>query len=312
VPATPARTALITGANAGIGKEVARQFGALGLFDTVYLACRNQAKADAARAELEQATGKPIFTTVPMDTSDLASVRRAIELIQTPLQTVVMNAGGTGGSEPMALTRDGATAVFASNVLGHAALLEQLIASEQLTNTAVLVGSEAARGVPKMGMKRPAFPDRSVDEFVSVIDGSFFAGKKVNAGLAYGQVKYLGALWLSELARRNPHLRLVTVSPGNTAGTDVFNDLGKVVGPLMSRVLMPYVLPAFGLSHPLDAGVRRLVDAAVDNKLESGRFYGSAANTLTGPLVDQADIFADFADPQIQGHAFEAVHRFLR
>jgi hypothetical protein len=29
-------------------------------------------------------------------------------------------------------------------------------------------------------------------------------------------------------------------------------------------------------------------------------------------LVDQADFFADFADPQIQGHAFEAVHRFLR
>ena len=84
------------------------------------------------------------------------------------------------------------------------------------------------------------------------------------------------------------------------------------MGPLMSRVLMPYVLPAFGLSHPLETGARRLVDAAVETELDSGRFYGSAAKTLTGPLVDQADIFADFADPQIQRHAFEAVHRFLR
>lgn len=63
MPTSPARAALITGANSGIGKEVARQFGALGLFDTVYLACRNQAKAEAAGAEQERATGKPIFAS---------------------------------------------------------------------------------------------------------------------------------------------------------------------------------------------------------------------------------------------------------
>ena len=184
-----------------------------GSFDTIYLACRNQAKAEAARAELEQATGKSIFTTVPMDTSDLDSVRTAIALIETPLQTVVMNAGGTGGSTPLALTADGVTELFASNVLGHVALLEQLIAADALTGSAVLVGSEAARGVPKLRIKRPTFAEHSVDEFVSVIDGSFFADQKVDTAVAYGQVKYLGALWMSELARRNPQLRLVTVSP---------------------------------------------------------------------------------------------------
>ena len=36
-----------------------------------------------------------------------------------------MNAGGTGGSTPLALTADGVTEVFASNVLGHAALVDQ-------------------------------------------------------------------------------------------------------------------------------------------------------------------------------------------
>src|SRR6185369_14156212 len=97
---------LITGANSGIGKEVARQFAESGSFDTIYLACRNQAKAEAARAELEQTTGKTILTTVPLDTSDLDSVRAAIGLIDTPLRAVVMNAGGTGGSTPLALTAD--------------------------------------------------------------------------------------------------------------------------------------------------------------------------------------------------------------
>jgi NAD(P)-dependent dehydrogenase (short-subunit alcohol dehydrogenase family) len=302
---------LVTGANSGIGKEVARLFAESGSFDTIYLACRNRAKADAARAELERTTGKSIFTTVPLDTTDLDSVRSAVGLIETPLRAVLMNAGGTGGATPLALTPDGVTEIFASNVLGHAALLEQLIATNALTGSAVLVGSEAARGVPKLGLARPAFADHSVDEFASVIDGSFYSGRKVDAGRAYGHVKYLGALWISELARRNPQIRLLTVSPGNTAGTDVFRDLGKVVTPLMNRILMPYILPRFGLAHPLEAGARRLADATVTGDLDSGKFYASAAKTLTGPLVDQAGIVADFGDPTIQANAYAAVHRFL-
>jgi NAD(P)-dependent dehydrogenase (short-subunit alcohol dehydrogenase family) len=311
MPASSHASVLITGANSGIGKEVARQFAESGSFDTIYLACRNHAKAEAARVDLERVTGKALFTTVPLDTSDLGSVRAAVDLIQAPIESVVMNAGGTGGSTPLTLTADGVTEVFAANVLGHAALLERLIAAGALTGSAVLVGSEAARGVPKLGLPRPAFAEHSVDEFASVIDGSFYAGRKDDAGRAYGHAKYLGALWMSELARRNPQLRLVTVSPGNTAGTDVFRDLGKMVTPLMNRILMPYVLPRFGLAHPLDAGARRLVDATVGDDLDSGKFYASAAKILTGPLVDQAGIVADFADPTIQANAYEAVHRFM-
>ena len=220
--------ALITGANSGIGKEVARQLADLDAFDTIYLACRNEAKAQAAQTDLERVTGKSIFTTVLMDTSDPGSVRTAVGLIDSPVRAVVMNAGGTGGSAPLAATKDGVTELFASNVLGHVVLLEELIATGALT-TAVLVGSEAARGVPKLGMKRPEFSDHSVAEFASVIDGSFFAGAKFDARVGYGQVKYLGALWMSDLARRHPDLRLLTVSPGNTAGTDVFRDMPPIV-----------------------------------------------------------------------------------
>ena len=40
-------------------------------------------------------------------------------------------------------------------------------------------------------------------------------------------------------------------------------------------------------------------------------FYASAANTITGPLVDQADIFSDLGNLSFQDHANEAIHRFI-
>ena len=40
-------------------------------------------------------------------------------------------------------------------------------------------------------------------------------------------------------------------------------------------------------------------------------FYASAANTLKGPLVNQADIFPDLANPSFQEHANDAIHRFI-
>src|ERR1700690_3035396 len=130
-----------------------------------------------------------------------------------------MNAGGIGGKTPMDLTADGATYVFASNVLGHAVLLEGLLAEDRLGEVAVFAGSEAARGVPKLRMKRPSFVSTSADELATVIDGSYFAGRKTDPNLAFGQVKYIGALWMAYLASRHPDRRLIPVSPGSTSGT---------------------------------------------------------------------------------------------
>lgn len=128
--------------------------------------------------------------------------------------------------------------------------------------------------------------------------------------LAYGQVKYLGALWMSALARQHPDLRLLTVSPGNTTGTDAVRQLPTVLRVFMQRV-MPRVGPMFGISHPLEVGTKRLVDGLVGSSLDSGRFYASAQKTLSGPLFDQADIVADFSDETIQDHAYAAIHAFL-
>ena len=43
-----------------------------------------------------------------------------------------MNAGGMGGKTPNAKTEDGVTHIFASNVLGHVVLLDELLKEDKL------------------------------------------------------------------------------------------------------------------------------------------------------------------------------------
>jgi NAD(P)-dependent dehydrogenase (short-subunit alcohol dehydrogenase family) len=301
----PGKTVLITGANAGIGKDVARQLALRSEIARIYLACRNQDRATAARAELEAETGRRVFDIVVMDVADLGSVRAGLAAIDGSLDALVMNAGVIG-RKTMDLTADGVTTLFATNVLGHVVLLEGLLTENRLGEVAVFVGSEAARGVPKLRMKRPSFVSTSADELATVIDGSYFAGRKADPNLAFGQVKYIGALWMAYLARQYPDCRFITVSPGGTSGTQAANDLA-----LPLRLAAKYVMPALGFAHKLDVGAGRLVDGVIDPTLSSGVFYASAANKLTGPLVDQADIFPDLANPSFQDHANEAIHRFI-
>ncbi len=302
----PGKTALITGANAGIGKDVARQLALRPDMARIYLACRNKDRATTAKAELEATTGRRIFDIILMDVANLGSVRDGLEVIDGCLDALVMNAGIIGGTT-MDLTADGVTTLFATNVLGHVVLLEGLLAEDRLGEVAVFAGSEAARGVPKLRMKRPSFVSTSADELATVIDGSYFASRKTDPNLAFGQAKYIGALWMAYLARQHPDRRFITMSPGNTTGTQAPDDL-----KLPLRVAAKYVMPALGLAHKLDVGARRLVDGVTDPTLSSGVFYASAANTLKGPVVDQADIFPDLANPSFQDHANEAIHRFIK
>ena len=301
----PGKTALITGANAGIGKDVARQLALRPEMARIYLACRNRDRATTAKAELEAATGRRIFDVVVMDVADLGSVRAGLAAIDGSVDALVMNAGVIG-PQSMELTADGVTNVFATNVLGHVVLLEGLLAEGRLGEVAVLAGSEAARGLPILRMKRPSFVSTSADELATVIDGSYFVSRKADFNLAFGQAKYIGALWMAYLARQYPDLRFITVSPGATTGTQASSGVALPV-----RIAAKYVMPALGISHKLEVGAKRLVDGVTDPTLSSGVFYASTANKLKGPLVNQAHIFPDLANPSFQDHANEAIHRFI-
>ena len=302
------KSVMITGANAGLGRETARQLGKMSAIERVYLACRNEDKAREAKTLLEEATGRKIFEVVLMDTSDLDSVRSAVEALPAPVDGLLMNAGGMGGKTPNALTSNGVTHLFASNVLGHMVLLDELIKADKLKEVAVFAGSEAARGIPKMGFKRPSLATSSTEEFASIADGTAF-DRDIDPMKAYGPVKYLATMTTSSFARKHPGLRILTVSPGGTSGTDAMESL-KPMQKFIFKHMSKSVMPLFGLMHDLEIGAERFVKALTDDSLKSGVFYASKAKTVTGPVVDQSTIFSDLANTRYQDNAHRAAMSF--
>ena len=111
---------------------------------SIVLGCRRAEKAAKARRELERETGRAIFETFPLDLADVAAVRASVAVSSFAVDDLVMNAGGTGGPEPLALTADGVTEIFAGNVLGHVVLFDELARAGRLRRNAVYVGSEGS------------------------------------------------------------------------------------------------------------------------------------------------------------------------
>lgn len=302
------QSVLITGANAGLGREAARQLALQKGISKVYLACRNPTKARAAKSSLEHETGRDIFEVVLMDVTDPASVRAAVAELSTPIDAVILNAGGTGGQSPNRLTNDGVTNIFATNVLGHVVLVDALLERQLVTSTILYAGSEAARGIPKMGMHRPDLSDGTVDEFKSIADGSKF-GPEGDPMQTYGYAKLTATLWMGAMARQHLHIRFVTMSPGGTAGTAGFDDL-----PLMKRIVFKHVggvlMPLFGMMHSVEAGAKRYLDGLLNPEFKTGHFYASQTGYPTGPVVDQASIDGALSDITTQDNANQALRQF--
>jgi NAD(P)-dependent dehydrogenase (short-subunit alcohol dehydrogenase family) len=301
---------MITGANAGIGKDTARQLALIKNTEKIYLACRNKTKAESAKRSLEETTGRSIFEILIMDVSDPESVRNAVSKLSEPIDALIMNAGGMGGKSPEKLTKDGVTNMAATNLLGHVVLVDELLKVDKLKHVALYASSEAARGVKKMGMNRPALKTSSADEFATVFDGTTF-GDKFDPMQVYGVIKYGGTLWMSHMARKNPDIKFISMSPGGTRGTEGMNDLPFFKRIMFKYIGMPILMPLMGMSHKLSKGAERFVDGINNETLKSGFFYGSEANVLTGPIVDQSSIFQDLKNVSYQDNANEAIHRFI-
>ena len=303
---------LITGANIGLGKETARQLALKKETKKVILFCRNQAKAEAAKKDLEEKTGKKIFEIIIGDVSDANSVRKAVEKIKEPIDAIILNAGGIVGKTAAKITPSGMNELAATNILGHVILVEELIKHDKLKKAVLLASAEAVPGVKMLGMKPVAMKTSSVDEFAAVLDGSYF-GDKFDAVQAYGYVKYAATMWMLSMARKYPDLKFVVVSPGNTKGTQAPNNLPPAMKFMLKYFMMPVVFPLIGgMVHKLEVGAKRFVDGISDERYKSGIFYASKEGKLSGDVVDQSTFYTDLKNTTFQDNADKAIHRFIK
>ncbi|MGV9860259.1 oxidoreductase [Gordonia sp. NPDC003425] len=125
-PDLSGRTAVVTGANSGIGLPTAGYLAALGAH--VVLACRNPGSAAAARDEILTRTPAASAQLVQIDLGDLASVRRAADELRNrhrAIDILVNNAGVMRARRE--LTVDGFEMDFGTNFLGHFAFTGLLL-----------------------------------------------------------------------------------------------------------------------------------------------------------------------------------------
>jgi NAD(P)-dependent dehydrogenase (short-subunit alcohol dehydrogenase family) len=173
LPDLSGRTAVVTGANSGIGRAAARELARAGA--RVVLAVRDEAKGRAAAAEM------PGTVEVRgLDLAVLASVRAFAEGWEGDLDLLVNNAGIM--AVPEGRTADGFELQFGTNHLGHFALTNLLL--PHVTDRVVTVASGAHR-MGKIALDDLNWERRSYDRW-----------------RAYGQSKLANLLFTLELERR--------------------------------------------------------------------------------------------------------------
>ncbi|MFI5672564.1 SDR family oxidoreductase [Streptomyces sp. NPDC051704] len=124
---TSQKTALITGANKGIGKETARRLAALGI--TVLIGARNAERGEAAAAELRAGGADVRF--VPLDVTDETSVQAAAKHIEATfgrLDILVNNAAiAPAPQKPSEASAATFRQVYETNVFGVIAVTHAML-----------------------------------------------------------------------------------------------------------------------------------------------------------------------------------------
>jgi NAD(P)-dependent dehydrogenase (short-subunit alcohol dehydrogenase family) len=147
--------ALVTGANKGIGYEIAAGLGALGW--SVGVGARDETRREAAVAKL-RAAGADVFG-VPLDVTSDASVGAAARLIDDRagrLDVLINNAGVTGGmpQEPTVVDPAIVRTAVETNVIGVIRVTNAMLpllrrsAAPRIVNMSSAVGSLARQTTP--------------------------------------------------------------------------------------------------------------------------------------------------------------------
>jgi NAD(P)-dependent dehydrogenase (short-subunit alcohol dehydrogenase family) len=268
IPDQSGRTAVVTGANGGLGLETARALAAAGA--DVVMAARNQERATEAMERIRGSVPEARLTLVPLDLGSLDSVQKAAEQILAAHETIdllVNNAGVMG--IPERRTADGFEMQFGVDHLGHFALTARLLPA--------LLGAEAARIVTVTSSAHHM--GRAVDPDNPNLDGRYGPWR------AYNQAKLANfhfGLGLHRLLSEagKPAASLVT-HPGLSNTELQAVSVEETDGGLSQRFFLAL---ARNVGMPPAEGALSQLRAATDPKAKSGEFYGPLFVT-NGPPV---------------------------
>jgi retinol dehydrogenase 12 len=174
---------LVTGANAGIGFEIARGLARSGF--QVALACRDGAKGEAARNAIASEIRDPDVELLVVDLASQQSIRSAAQEFSRKhdaLDVLINNAGTT--SPKRRESPDGIELTFATNVLAYHLLTGQLL---ELLRCAL-----AARVINTASMMAYGLD----------LDDVNFKRRRYDASAAYAQSKQADRMLTWALARR--------------------------------------------------------------------------------------------------------------
>jgi NAD(P)-dependent dehydrogenase (short-subunit alcohol dehydrogenase family) len=266
IPDQRGRTIVVTGANAGIGLEVATALAAAGA--TVVLACRNLDKAAAARETIESRRPAGTVEVLRVDLADQQQIATAADEAAERFPQIhgLLNNAGVMGV-PHGLTVDGFETVFGTNHLGHFAFTNRVLPT--------LLATPGSRVVTVSSMSHRVGRIRWDD-----LDGRRRYGKN----RAYAQSKLANLLFAFELQRRLARAGAGTISlaahPG-FASTDLVEDF--MVG---APKLKPHVKAAADRVIPADQAAMSPLRALTSPDAYGGQFYGpSGVGGAVGPPI---------------------------
>jgi len=263
------RTAVVTGANSGIGLETARGIAAAG-FRTVLL-CRNPERAEAARADIAATVPGAELDVVLADIGVQADVRRVAADIESRcdrLDLLVNNAGVI--LRKKANGTEGIDASLAINHLGPFLLTNLLLPLLQRSapSRIVTVSSESQKHAPL-----------HLDDLQRERRGYGPLGMP-----RYAETKLMNVLFTRELARRLEGTGVVAncVHPGRV----ITNIGGNPPAWVVSAARKVFAMPAEGAATSLAAAL----DPAFATVSGSYFSKGRPADDDLGPLARRDDL----------------------
>jgi NAD(P)-dependent dehydrogenase (short-subunit alcohol dehydrogenase family) len=260
MPALTGRTAVVTGANGGLGLETSRALAGAGAH--VVMAARNQEKAAQAVDDIRLSNPDASLEVVALNLGSQASVRAAVGQVLDGRQTIdilVNNAGVMG--IPERRTEDGFEMQLGVDHLGHWSLTALLMPA--------LLRAGAARVVTVTSTAHHM--GRAVNPENPHLDGRYGPWR------AYGQAKLANfhfGLGLHRLLRQAGAPAASLIAHPGLSNTELQAVSVEETGGGVSQRF--FLLLARHTGMAAADGARSQLRAATDPSARSGEFYGPA------------------------------------